>query len=85
MPVSKPDYSTGLSTSTTLDVGTYSLTQVAEGLSIPKHDYIFLSNYTAGGNPQLIVYRSGGSSGVIVAQLTLTYDGSGNLTSVQRT
>jgi len=85
MPVSKPDYSSGASTTTNLDVGTYSITQVAEGLSIPKYDHVFLSNYTAGGNPQLIVYRSGGSSGVIVAQLALTYDGSGNLTSVART
>lgn len=85
MPVSIPDYSTGLSTTTTLDAGTYSLTQVSEGLSIPKHDYIFLSNYNAFGNPTVIVYRNGGASGVIVAQLTLTYDGSGNLTSVART
>ena len=85
MPVSKPDYSSGASTTTNLDVGTYSLQQVSEGLSIPKHDYIFLSNYNAGGNPTVIVYRHGGASGVIVAQLTLTYDGSGNLTSVVRT
>lgn len=65
--------------------GQYSARQVLDGLSIPEHDYIFLSNYNVGGNPTVIVYRNGGASGVIVAQLTLTYDGSGNLTSVART
>ena len=40
MPVTKPDYSTGFSTTTNLDAGTYSVTQIADGLSIPKYDYI---------------------------------------------
>ena len=82
MPVSKPDYSSGASTTTTLDVGTYSLTQVADGLSIPKHDYISLT-YT-GSNLTGVVYKSGGSSGVTVATLVLAYDGSNNLTSVTK-
>jgi hypothetical protein len=82
MPVSKPDYSSGASTTTTLDVGTYSLTQVADGLSIPKHDYISLS-YT-GSNLTGVVYKFGGSGGVTVATLTLAYDGSNNLISVTK-
>ena len=82
MPVTKPNYSTGLSTTTTLDAGTYSLTQITEGLSIPKYDYISLS-YT-GSNLTGVVYKFGGSGGVTVATLTLTYDGSNNLTSVTK-
>ena len=82
MPVTKPDYSTGFSTTTTLDAGTYSLTQITEGLSIPKYDYISLS-YT-GSNLTGVAYKQGGSGGLTVATLTLAYDGSNNLTSVTR-
>ena len=82
MPVSKPDYSTGASTTTTLDAGTYSSTQITDGLSIPKYDYISLS-YT-GSNLTGVVYKHGGSGGLTVATLTLTYDGSNNLTSVTK-
>ena len=82
MPVTKPDYSTGLSTTTELDAGTYSLTQIAEGLSIPKYDYMSLS-YT-GSNVTGVTYKQGGSGGITVATLTLTYDGSDNLTSITR-
>ena len=52
------------------------------GLAIPKHDYISLS-YT-GSNLTEIVYKSGGSSGTVVATLTLAYDGSNNLISVTK-
>jgi hypothetical protein len=55
---------------------------VLEGLSIPEHDYISLS-YT-GSNLTGVVYKTGGSGGTTVATLTLTYDGSNNLTSVTK-
>jgi hypothetical protein len=52
------------------------------GLTIPAHDYMDLS-YT-GSNLTSVVYKTGGSSGTTVATLTLTYDGSNNLTSVAK-
>lgn len=88
MPVSKPDYTTGLSTTTNLDVGTYSLQQVTEGLSIPKHDYIALTYVAAGngtGEIETVTYKSGGASGTTVATLTLGYDSSNRLNAVTRT
>lgn len=64
--------------------GTYSEAVTAlAGLSIPKADYLSLS-YT-GSNLTGVVYKIGGSGGTTVATLALTYDGSGNLTSVTRT
>ncbi len=87
MPVTKPDYSTGLSTTTVLDAGAYSLTQITEGLSIPKYDYISLT-YVASGNGtgeiQTVTYKQGGSGGQTVATLTLGYDGSNRLNTVTR-
>ena len=87
MPVTKPDYSTGASTTTTLDAGTYSLTQITEGLSIPKYDYIALTYVTAGngvGEISTVTYKQGGASGQTVATLTLGYDGSNRLNAVTR-
>ena len=87
MPVSIPNYSTGFSTTTTLDAGTYSLTQITEGLSIPKYDYIALTYISAGngtGEIGTITYKQGGASGETVATLTLGYDGSTRLISVTR-
>jgi hypothetical protein len=55
---------------------------VLSGLQIPSHDYVSLS-YT-GSNLTGVVYKSGGAGGTTVATLTLTYDGSSNLTSVAR-
>ena len=52
------------------------------GLEIPDHDYIALT-YT-GTNLTGVVYKTGGSGGTTVATLTLTYDGSNNLTSVTK-
>lgn len=52
------------------------------GFSLPSYDYISCS-YT-GSNLTGVVYKSGGSSGTTVATLTLTYDGSNNLTSVTK-
>jgi hypothetical protein len=53
------------------------------GLNIPPHDYI--SNTYESGNLTQAVYKAGGSSGQIVATLTMTYDGSNNLLTVTRT
>ena len=53
-----------------------------EGLEIPTHDYI--ANTYTGSNLTQTVFRRGGASGTIVATLTLTYDGSNNLTSVTK-
>lgn len=50
------------------------------GLEIPDHDHIGLA-YT-GGNLTTVTYKTGGPSGTTVATLTLSYDGSSNLTSV---
>lgn len=87
MPVTKPNYSTGLSTTTELDAGTYSLSQITDGLSIPKYDYIALT-YVASGNGtgeiQTVTYKQGGASGQTVATLTLGYDASNRLNSVTR-
>jgi hypothetical protein len=55
---------------------------VVNGLSIPEHDFISLS-YTS-TNLTGVVYKTGGSSGTTVGTLTLTYDGSNNLTSVTK-
>ena len=57
-------------------------TDALEGLSIPAHDYIALS-YT-GSNLTEVVYKTGGSSGTVVATLTLAYSGS-SLISVTKT
>lgn len=53
------------------------------GIGIPAYDY--LQNSYTSGNLTQVVYKSGGASGATVATLTLSYDGSGNLTSVTRT
>jgi hypothetical protein len=53
------------------------------GLAIPEHDRIECSNYT-GTNPGTLVFKQGGAAGTVVATLTLTYDGNGNLTTVTK-
>lgn len=70
-------------TTQSINVGRYSASQISEGLSIPEHDYISLSNYS-GTNPGTVVFKNGGASGQTVATLTLTYDGNSNLTSVTK-
>jgi hypothetical protein len=52
------------------------------GLEIPTHDYI--ANTYSGTNLTVAVFRRGGASGKIVATLTMTYDGSGNVLTVTR-
>lgn len=91
MPVStnefRPGLTTGFSQTTNLDAGTYSVTQIAEGLSIPKYDYIFLTYVTAGngvGEIETVTYKTGGASGITVGELTLGYDASNRLSTVTR-
>lgn len=67
---------------TNISQGRYSSKQVESGISVPEHDYISLTY--DGGNPTMVVYRNGGPSGTIVATVTMGYDGSGNLITVQR-
>lgn len=53
------------------------------GLGIPSHDYIE-SIYT-NGNLTQVNYRRGGASGRIVATIVMTYDGNGNVLTLERT
>jgi hypothetical protein len=55
---------------------------VIQGLLVPAHDYVSLS-YT-GTNVTGITYKEGGSGGITVATLTLTYDGGNNLLTITR-
>ena len=55
---------------------------VIQGLLVPAHDYVSLS-YT-GTNVTGITYKEGGSGGITVATLALTYDGSNNLLTITR-
>lgn len=52
------------------------------GLGIPLHDYL-INTYT-GSDLTQTVFKRGGASGVVVATLTMTYDGNGNLLTVTR-
>lgn len=49
------------------------------------YDYIAITSYNAANDPLIIQFRTGGSGGTLVATLTLTYDGSGNLSTVTKT
>lgn len=51
------------------------------GLQLPPYDEVNFSNYVAADKPQNIVLKSGGSN---VATLTISYDGSNNITSIVR-
>ena len=53
------------------------------GFTLPAYDYIDMS-YDANENMTQVVYKTGGSSGTIVATLTLGYDVNNNLTSVEK-
>ena len=53
-----------------------------QGLEIPTHDHI--TNTYSGSNLTTVVFRRGGASGTVVATLTMTYDGSGNVLTVAR-
>lgn len=53
-----------------------------QGLEIPPHDYV--SNTYTGSNLTQTVFKRGGASGITVATLTMTYDGSNNLLTVTK-
>lgn len=55
---------------------------VVTGFKIPEYDYVSLG-YSDGKLTE-VVYKNGGVSGTIAAELSLTYDISGNLASVTR-
>jgi hypothetical protein len=62
--------------------GRYSAEAVTSNLSIPEHDYVSCT-YT-GSNLTGVVFKFGGASGITVATLVLTYDGSNNLLTVTK-
>ncbi len=62
--------------------GLYSAKAVTSNLAIPEHDYVSCS-YT-GSNLTGVVFKFGGASGITVATLVLTYDGSSNLLTVTK-
>jgi hypothetical protein len=47
-------------------------------------DYISFTNADANGNYQTWSFKSGGSGGTTVRTLSVTYDGSNNITSIGR-
>ncbi len=50
---------------------------------LPHTDYDFVE-YLPAAQPLTINYRMGGPAGAIVRQLTLTYDGAGNVATMTR-
>ena len=58
---------------------------IGGGLIPDSYDYISIPSYDANSNPLTVVYKKGGAAGSTVATLTLTYDGSGNVSTVTRT
>lgn len=57
---------------------------ISNNMGIPAYDYI-ANTYDVNDNLTQIVYRLGGSTGTIVATVVMTYDGSNNLLTVERT
>lgn len=55
------------------------------GLITSAYDYVAMTNADGGGNYQTITYKTGGSGGITVATLTMTFDGANNVTSITRT
>jgi hypothetical protein len=53
------------------------------GLAIPEHNYVALAY--SGSNLTTVTYLQGGTSGTVVAVLTLSYDGNNNVTSIAKT
>jgi hypothetical protein len=51
------------------------------GFNLPPYDEVDLSNYVAADKPQTIIFKHSGAN---VTTLTLSYDGSNNLTSIVR-
>lgn len=57
---------------------------ISNNMGIPAYDYI-ANTYDVNDNLTQVVYRLGGSTGTIVATVVMTYDGSNNLLTVERT
>jgi len=57
---------------------------IANNMGIPAYDYIG-NTYDVSNNLTQVDYRMGGSGGTIVATVVMTYDGSNNLLTVERT
>lgn len=61
---------------------------ISKGMNIPIHDYISISYVSSGygvGEPEVVVFKNGGSGGTVVATLTLTYGVDNNISSITRT
>jgi hypothetical protein len=54
-----------------------------QGLDIPTHDCI-VNTYDASNNLLTATYKRGGTSGKVVAVLTMTYDTNNNMLTVVR-
>jgi hypothetical protein len=68
-----------------MSLGKYDrVTDMSNPLGIPAHDFI-QNTYDVSGNLTVVEYKLGGQMGTVVAVLTMTYDGSGNLLTVTRT
>lgn len=68
-----------------MSLGKYDrVTDMSNPLGIPAHDFI-QNTYDVSGNLTVVEYKLGGQVGTVVAVLTMTYDGSGNLLTVTRT
>jgi hypothetical protein len=68
--------------SASITPGRNSAHAVTSNLSVPEHDYVSCT-YT-GSNLTGAVFKFGGASGITVATLVLTYDGSSNLLTVTK-
>lgn len=54
---------------------------IINGFSIPEYDSVLLSNYDGQGNVGTVIYRKNGNT---LATLSLTYNGSGQLTAITK-
>ena len=64
------------------DLHLLGMVDVTYPAGIPPYDYSI--NTWTGSNLTQIGYKQGGASGVTVATVTMTYDGSGNLLTYTR-
>jgi hypothetical protein len=60
-------------------------TPVSPALINVAFDTIQITSYNSNNDPLIVVYRTGGAAGTIVATLTITYDVDFNITEVVRT
>jgi hypothetical protein len=59
--------------------------RVATSLIDSPYDYVGFTNADSNGNYQTLTFKSGGSGGTTARTLSLTFDGSNNVTSITRT